>query len=326
MASVPGSFVYNPTNGAVLNTGTNGLSVLFSPADPVDYSSAGANASLVVLPAALSATASNASRAYGQSNPMFGGTISGLQNQDNITVTYSCNAGSNSAVGTYAIVPALVDPADRQTNYTVSLVNGVLTVAQAIPVVSWTNPAPITYGAALASNELNATASVPGSFVYNPTNGAVLNTGTNGLSVLFSPADPVDYGSAGANASLVVLPAALSVTASNASRAYGQANPVFGGTISGLQSQDNITVTYNCNAGSNSAVGTVRHCAGAGGSGRPPDQLQRQPGQRHAHCDCAARHPGSAAIRPFIHLHLEFNGCPTVSDSDPNRLGSIQLD
>ncbi len=254
-ASAPGSFVYNPTNGAVLNTGSNSLSVQFTPSDTVDYSSASANVSLVVLPAALTVTASNASRPYGQTNPLFGGTIVGLQNQDNITATYSCAAASNSAAGPYAIVPALVDPGDRETNYTVSLVNGTLTIAQAVPQLSWTNPAAINYGSALSSNQLNATANVPGNFVYTPTNGALLNTGTNLLSVQFTPTDTVDYTSASANVSLGVLPAALTVTASNASRPYGQTNPVFGGTIVGLQNQDNITASYSCNAISNSVVG-----------------------------------------------------------------------
>jgi hypothetical protein len=158
-------------------------------------------------------------------------------------------------VGPYAIVPALVDPGDRRTNYIVSLVNGRLTVAQANPQVVWTNPAAITYGAALSSNQLNATASVPGSFAYNPTNGAVLNAGTNALSVQFTPTDTVDYSSASGSMSLVVSPAALTVTSSNASRLYGQTNPVFGGTITGLENQDNITATYSCSATSNSAVG-----------------------------------------------------------------------
>ncbi len=254
-ANVPGNFVYNPTNGAVLNTGTNLLSVQFTPTDTVDYSSASANVSLVVSPSALTVTASNASRSYGQTNPVFGGTIVGLENQDNITATYTSTATSNSAVGSYAIVPALVDPADRETNYTLSLVNGTLTVAQAAPQISWINPAAITYGAALSSNQLNATANVPGNFVYNPTNGTELNTGTNLLLVQFTPTDTVDYSSASANVSLLVSPAVLTVTASNTSRPYGQTNPVFGGTIAGLQNQDNITAAYSCSASSNSTAG-----------------------------------------------------------------------
>jgi hypothetical protein len=128
------------------------------------------------LPAPLTVTASNASRLYGQTNPVFGGTIAGLQNEDNITATYSCSATSSSTVGAYAIVPTLVDPGDRQTNYTVSLVNGSLNIVQAMPQLSWTNPVAINYGTALSSNQLNSTANVPGNFVFSPTNGTVLNT------------------------------------------------------------------------------------------------------------------------------------------------------
>lgn len=72
------------------------------------------------------------------------------------------------------------------------------------PIISWTNPAPIVFGTALSSNQLNATANVAGSFAYNPTNGAVLNVGTNTLSVIFTPADTVDYNSATDSVSLVV--------------------------------------------------------------------------------------------------------------------------
>ncbi len=212
-ANTPGSFAYDPSAGTVLNTGTNILSVIFTPADTVDYSSATGNVSLVVLPAPLTVTASNASRAYGQANPVFTGTITGLQNGDDITAAYSCSATTNSPVGTYAITPTLVDPNNGQTNYIVSLSNGMLTVTMAAPVLNWPTPSAVTYGAALGTNQLDATANVPGSFAYNPPAGTVLNTGTNILSVIFIPADTVDYSSATGNVSLVVsvMPIALNI-------------------------------------------------------------------------------------------------------------------
>ena len=184
---MPGNFIYSPTNGTVLNKGTNTLSVYLRRAMRQTTLKANGNVSLVVLPALLSVTASNASRVFGQSNPAFVGAITGLQNTDNITANYSCIASTNSPVGAYAIVPTLVDPSNRQTNYAVSLVNGALTVTQALPVISWTNPVAVTYGTALSSNQLNAAANVAGSFVYSPTNGTVLNAGTNALSVTFTP-------------------------------------------------------------------------------------------------------------------------------------------
>jgi autotransporter-associated beta strand protein len=80
-----------------------------------------------------------------------------------------------------------------------------LTVSRATPIITWSNPAPITYGSTLSSNQLNATANVPGSFSYTPTNGAILSSGTNLLAMTFTPTDTVDYTSATDTVSLVVI-------------------------------------------------------------------------------------------------------------------------
>ena len=50
-ANVLGSFAYNPTNGVVSNASTNTLSVIFTPTDTLDYTSATGTLSLVVRPA-----------------------------------------------------------------------------------------------------------------------------------------------------------------------------------------------------------------------------------------------------------------------------------
>ncbi len=201
-----GTFAFTPTNGTVLTVGTSTLSAVFTPTDSNDYIPATNTVSLTVNRAALNVTANNASRAYGQTNPVFTGTIVGVTNQDNITAAYSTTATTSTPAGPVAITPGLVDPGDRQSNYDVVLNIGTLTVTPAIPVLSWTNPAPILYGTALGSNQLNAMASVPGGFAYTPTNGTVVPAGTNTLSVFFTPTDANDYSSASTNVSLVVLP------------------------------------------------------------------------------------------------------------------------
>src|SRR5213078_4185630 len=54
----------------------------------------------------------------------------------------------------------------------------VLTVSsQSTPTITWTAPADITYGTALGSAQLNATASVAGAFAYSPPTGTVLGAG-----------------------------------------------------------------------------------------------------------------------------------------------------
>ena len=91
-----------------------------------------------------------------------------------------------------------------------------LTIGKATPVITWANPADILTGTVLGPAQLNATANVPGTFVYAPPAGTVLPTG-NGqkLSVIFTPADTNDYTSAQAGVQINVGPAAsggLSIT------------------------------------------------------------------------------------------------------------------
>jgi hypothetical protein len=130
-----------------------------------------------------------------------------------------------------------------------------LVVTTVAPVLTW-NPAPITYGTALGSNQLNATANVPGSNNYSTPVGTMLDAGIHPLSVVFTPSDTLDYNSATDTVSLLVSRAPLTVVAGNAARQYGQPNPVFTGSIAGLRNGDNITATYSCSATLTSSNGT----------------------------------------------------------------------
>jgi uncharacterized repeat protein (TIGR01451 family) len=86
-------------------------------------------------------------------------------------------------------------------------------IAKATPSITWGNPADIVYGTALSGTQLNATASVPGSFVYTPAAGTVLSSGNNQtLHVAFTPTDTADYNNASKDVSINVLTAVLSVS------------------------------------------------------------------------------------------------------------------
>jgi len=62
------------------------------------------------------------------------------------------------------------------------------------PTITWSAPANIVYGTALSGTQLNATASVPGTFVYTPAAGTVLNAGaTQVLSAMFTPTDAANF-------------------------------------------------------------------------------------------------------------------------------------
>ena len=81
--------------------------------------------------ATLVVTPLNAGRFYGDPNPDFTGTITGLNSGDNITAIYTTVANPGSAVGDYSIVATLVDPDNKLGNYTVVVNTGTLTVTPA---------------------------------------------------------------------------------------------------------------------------------------------------------------------------------------------------
>jgi hypothetical protein len=93
------------------------------------------------------------------------------------------------------------------------------------PTITWAKPTPIPAGTALTANELNATASVPGTFAYKPAVGEVLPAGDHTLTVTFTPADTINYEPAKATVSLTVskLPAAEISWPAPAAVPYGTA-------------------------------------------------------------------------------------------------------
>ena len=201
-----GTFAYNPPAGAFLSAGANTLSVTFTPTDTADFSSSTDSVTLIVTPIPLSVTASNASRLYGQANPVIGGTVTGLVNGDNITADFVSAATPSSLPGTYPIVPVMIDPNNRLFNYIVTTNDGVLTVNETMLSTAWATPAPIYYGTALGGAQLDASANIPGAFTYTPAAGTVLNAGTNLLTAVFTPSDTQDFGLATNLGNLVVLP------------------------------------------------------------------------------------------------------------------------
>ena len=62
----------------------------------------------------------------------------------------------------------------------------------------------ITYGTAISTSQLDATASVAGTFVYTPAAGTIPLAGSQTLSVTFMPSDTTDYNSASDSVTLTV--------------------------------------------------------------------------------------------------------------------------
>src|SRR5437764_9365836 len=85
---------------------------------------------LTISKATLTVTPADTSREYGDPNPSFNGTLTGVKNADAITATYASAATPASGVGTYDITATLQDPTSKLGNYTVTLNTGKLTISQ----------------------------------------------------------------------------------------------------------------------------------------------------------------------------------------------------
>jgi uncharacterized repeat protein (TIGR01451 family) len=256
-ATIGGTFSYNPTNGVVLDVGTNTLSVIFTPAS-TNYAATNLTVELVVTPAPLTITAGNQGKLYGTTLNLgtTNFTTSGLVNGDTVSGVTLTSAGSGSAApeGTYPIIPSAAVGSDL-TNYTISYDNGTLNVGLGVYSASWGTPTNIVYGTALGTNQNDATATIGGTFSYNPTNGVVLDVGTNTLSVIFTPAS-TNYAATNLTVELVVTPAPLTITAGNQGKLYGTTLNLgtTNFTASGLVNGDTVSGVTLTSAGSGSAA------------------------------------------------------------------------
>jgi mono/diheme cytochrome c family protein len=143
-----------------------------------------------------------------------------------------------------------------------SWITNMLTTAKQNPTLTWNPPAAITYGMALTTAQLSATANVSGTFSYNPAVGTILQAGPGQrLSVTFVPQDSETYNTVSTNVPLDVNEAPLTITAEDKIRLYGQTNPPLTARYNGFVNGDDPTrlstpVSLSTTAGESSPAGT----------------------------------------------------------------------
>ena len=224
-ANVPGSFSYSPGVGTILPLGNNAVTATFTPASTANYSSASATVNVSVT-APVQATpqitwASPAGITYGT-------TLSGAQLNatSNVAGSFTYNPAAGALLGAGTETLGVTFTPNNTTNYKTVSATVSLSVAKAMPVLTWAAPAAMVPGTALSGAQLNATANVPGTFTYSPSAGTVLNAGTTALQATFTPADAADYYTQTASVSVAVAAAPANVYLAITS-------PVAGQTITG---------------------------------------------------------------------------------------------
>jgi pilus assembly protein CpaE len=213
-ASIPGTFVYTPAAGEALTAGTQTLSATFTPADSTDYDTVYAIVPLTVTKAESAITwPKPASIAYGTA---LGAAQLNATASIPGTFVYTPAAREVLTAGLQTLSVTFT-PSDS-TDFNKAKATVPLVVTRATPIITWPAPEAISYGTALSTSQLNASALVPGSFLYSPAVGEVLEAGTHALSVSFTPADLAAYTTVQAAVPLTVTearPATISTSASH---------------------------------------------------------------------------------------------------------------
>jgi len=226
------------SNGMVnaLNVGTTTVTATQTGND--EYMPFTKSFTITVNKAPLTVTANDATKTYGAANPTFSVSYSGFVNGDDSSVltnqpTVTTTATQSSDVGTY---PITVNGAVA-ANYEMTYVPGTLTITKASQSMALTSIPAQTYGTAAYT----------------------LKAGTT--TVTATQAGGTNYEAFSKEFTLTVNKAALTITANDASKTYGDANPTLSVSYSGFVNGDDAsklttqpTITTTATAGS--AVGT----------------------------------------------------------------------
>src|SRR5438093_1565525 len=201
------------------------------------------------------------SKTYGYADPVPLTTGSGdFMAADGVTATYSRAAGETVLGGPYHIT-ATLGPAAVLTNYIITNAGASFTV-NARPATWTTNPNSKTYGYAdpnpLTTGSGNFLAADGVTASYSRTAGETVGGGPYHVTATLSSTVPYaldNYNVTNAGADFTITVAPLSVTPADANRLYGDPNPAFTGTITGVKNGDNITATYGTTATPASPIG-----------------------------------------------------------------------
>lgn len=237
---------------ATIFSDVGGYAITASGASADNYDFVYVDGTLNVSKATLTATVQNASREYGEANPVFNIVYTGFRNGDGVDVidtqaTGSSLANALSGVGGYVATAS----GGADNNYNFNYVAGTLNVTKAM-LVATPDVADREYG------DDNPAFTVFYTGFKNGENDSVINTiatasstanafsGIGGYVVTASGAFDDNYNFTYADGVLNVNKAMLTATASSVSREYGEGNPAIGVSYSGFKNgeDDSVVGTY----------------------------------------------------------------------------------
>lgn len=209
-SSIPGTFVYDPPVGTVLDAGVDqSLTATFTPTDTGTFDP-------ITVTVFITVNKLDTNITWESPDPiLFGTPLSATQLDATAdapgTFSYSPDLGTILDVGLNQDLTVTFTP-DDAVNFNPSTATVQIDVTQATPVLTWDNPEDIVFRTPLGSAQLDATANVPGTFSYVPPVGVLLNAGPNQtLTVTFTP-DSSNFETLSETVSINVLKADPTIT------------------------------------------------------------------------------------------------------------------
>ncbi len=229
---------------AVTGSPVGSYPIVASGAIDSNYTITFVNGNLTVTTATLTITADDQSKTYGSANPALTASYTGFVNGDTAAsldtpATLSTIAVTGSPVGSYPIVASgAID-----SNYTITFVNGNLTVTTATLTVTADDKSK-TYGSANPVLTASYTGFVNGDTAVSLDTPATLSTiviagsPVGSYPIVASGALDSNYTITFVNGNLTVTTATLTITADDKSKTYGSANPALTASYTGFVNGD----------------------------------------------------------------------------------------
>jgi uncharacterized membrane protein len=276
---ISGSASLTTAATASSGVGTYTIAAAQGSLSAANYTFTFGNGTLTITPAILTVTADDKSKVYGTANPALTDSITGFVNGDGSSVvggsaSLTTSATASSGVGSYSITTALGSLS--AANYTFAFVNGTLTVTPALLTVTADDKSKV-YGAANPTFSDNITGFVNGDGPGVISGSADLTTsatassgvGTYTITAAQGSLTTANYTFTLVDGTLTITPVTLTVTANDAGKVYGAANPTFTDTITGLVNGDDSSVvsglaSLSTTATAGSGVGTYTITAAQG--------------------------------------------------------------
>src|SRR5205823_5238218 len=240
--------------------------------DSTYVGSTDSSTTLTVTPAPLTITANNKSRTYGIANPTFDATYSAFVNGQGpsaLTGTLGCitTAATNSPAGTYPINCS----GQSSTNYAITYVAGTLTI-NSVPLTITASSGLMTYGGTVPTINPSYSGFINGdtatSLTIQPTcsTTATSKSPVGSYASTCSGAVDANYAISYVPGSVTVSAATATVTANDAGKTYGSADPALTASATGFTSADAASITLSATRASGESVGTYTITPSASGA------------------------------------------------------------